>query len=257
MKTSKKCPICLDGKRKRLCKMNRDELICVTCCSDKQTYYCIGCSFYKDITLQFKCKNCGKTSIDDQPSDITKLMGTKIFELKNLRGKCLEKGSAVSGEIYTAAIEFPFEGKPNTAIWFYYDPDNTLYDLQLLQCEIIKVKDFNEYKAEIEIFVYQISDCRNTGNLFPEIELPERMYNSDMLFPFSILKVHTSGNLIYIASLEQDGGNWALIVDAENIPKIILYSEGWLNHWQEYAGNINIRKSYLKRILNEREWKKL
>jgi hypothetical protein len=72
MKKIKKCPICGEGKKKRSCKLHGYELICSSCCLEKQNYYCDGCSFYQDKILKFKCVSCGKTSIDNQPSNIAK-----------------------------------------------------------------------------------------------------------------------------------------------------------------------------------------
>ena len=111
MKKEKKCPICSEGKMKRSCKLQQDELICVSCCLEKQSYDCNGCSFYQEKILKFKCQSCGKTFIDDQPSDITKLMGAKLFRLTDLKGDKFDNGYAISGETYTTSLEFPFEGK--------------------------------------------------------------------------------------------------------------------------------------------------
>ena len=232
LKMVKKCPICREGKKKRSCKLQQDELICVSCCLEKQTYYCNGCSFYKDINLKFKCVSCGKTSIDDQPSDITKLMGTKIFRLENLEGNNFENRFAVSGEIYTTSIDFPFEGKINTPIWFYYDPENSFDTLQLIQGEILEVKHFDEYKAQIEIFVHQTSKCGNIKNIFSEEEMPEYLYDADILFPVGSLKIRTFGIYVLVSSMIQDGGSWTLFVDDENYPRIILHAEGFFNNGQ-------------------------
>jgi hypothetical protein len=46
----------------------------------------------------------------------------------------------------------------------------------------------------------------------------------------------------------QDGGNWAVIVNDKIYPRIILYAEGWFNHWQPYAGNIRINQSFLQQF---------
>jgi len=129
MNKEKTCPICNESKKKRSCKLQQDELICISCCLKKQSYYCDGCSFYHDKILKFKCVSCGKTSIDDLPSDITKLMGAKIFRLENLEGNNFDNRFVDSGETYTTSIEFPFEGKTNTPIWFYYDSVNQIDDL--------------------------------------------------------------------------------------------------------------------------------
>jgi len=250
MKNVKKCPICREGKKKRSCKLHQDELICVNCCLKKQSYYCYGCSFYQDKILKFKCVSCGKTSIDDQPSDITNLMGAKIFRLENLEGNKFENGFAISGETYTTSIDFPFEGKTNTPIWFYYDPEDSFHTLQLIQGEILEVQYFDEYKAQIEMLVHQTSKCGNIKNLFPEEEMPEFLYDVDSLFPFGSLRMRTFEIFVLVSSMVQDGGNWAVIVDDEIYPRIILYAEGWFNHWQPYAGNIRIKKSFLQQILN-------
>ena len=85
MKKVKNCPACGEGKKKRPCKLNQEELICIDCCLEKQSYDCNGCVFYTDKILRFKCRSCGKMSINDQPSDITTMMGAKIFELKELQ----------------------------------------------------------------------------------------------------------------------------------------------------------------------------
>ncbi len=257
MKTVKKCPICGEDKKKRLCKLQQDELICISCCLEKQNYYCSGCSFYKDVNLNFKCASCGKTFIDDLPSDITKLMRTKIFRLQNLKGNNFENGFAISGEIYTSSIEFPFEGKPNTPVWFYYDPEDSFDTLQMIQGEILNVQNFNEYKADIEIYVHQTSDCENIKNIFSEDELPESLYNVDCLFPIGLLQIQTFGIYVLISSMIQDGGSRALIIDDENFPRIIFYAEGFFNHWQEYAGNIRIEKSFLQGILNDSKCRKI
>jgi hypothetical protein len=73
----KALPECGESKRKRSCKLQQDELICENCCLEKLSYDCDGCSFYLDKILKFKCQSCGKTSIDDQPSEITQLMDIK------------------------------------------------------------------------------------------------------------------------------------------------------------------------------------
>ena len=114
------------------------------------------------------CESCGKTSVDDQPSDITKLMGAEMFMLNNLYGDHFENEYAVNGEIYTTSLEFPFEGKINTPTWFFYDPANEIHTLQLIQGEILEIKHFDEYKATAEIFVLQTSKCANIKNVFPE-----------------------------------------------------------------------------------------
>ena len=248
MKIVKKCPICGEGKKKRLCKLQQNELICISCCLGKQNYNCNGCPFYKDINLKFKCVSCGKTFIDDQPSDITKLMGTKIFRLENLEGNNFENGLAISGEIYTTLIEFPFEGKPNTPIWFYYDPEDSFDTLQMIQGEISSIQHFDEYKAKVEIFVHQTSDCGSIKKIFSEKEMPESLYDVDCLFPIGSLKMQTFGIYVLVSSMIQDGGNRVLIVDDEISSRIILYAEGFFNHWQEYAGNIRIKKSLLQQI---------
>ena len=257
MKSVKKCPICRESKKKRSCKLQLDELICVSCCLEKQSYFCHGCSFYKDVTLKFKCVSCGKMLIDDQPSDITKLMGTKIFKLKNLEGNNLENRFAVSGEIYTTLIEFPFEGKPNTPIWFYYDPDDSFDTLQMIQGEILAIQHFDEYKAKVEIFVHQTSECGNIKNIFSEEEMPESLYDVDCLFPIGSLKMQNFGIYVLVSSMIQDGGSQALIIDDGMYSRIIFYAEGFFNHWQEYAGNIRVKKSFLQQILNDSKCRKI
>ena len=251
MKIEKKCPIYGEGKKKRSCKLNQHELICVDCCMQKQSYYCDGCSFYQDNILRFKCLSCGKTLVDDIPSDITRLMGAEIFRLEKLEGDNLENGFAVSGELYTTTLEVPFEGKPNTSIWFYYDPEDSFDTFQLIQGEILEVHHFDEYKAEVEVFVHQTSTCENIPNIFPEQEMPESLYDVDSLFPFDPLKIRTYGANILVSSLTQDGGNWAVVNDDEIQPRIILYAEGFFSHWRQYTGNIRIKKSFLQQLLDD------
>jgi len=250
MKKEKKCPMCGEGKKKRSCKLQQDELICDSCCLKKQSYYCDGCSFYQDKILRFKCESCGKTSIDDLPSDITTLMAAKIFRLDTLEGNKFENGFAVNGEIYTTSLEFPFEGKTNTPIWFYYDPEDSFHTLQLIQGEIVGIEDFNDYNAKAEIFVHQTGTCETTKNIFPEEEMPESLYDVENLFPVGSLNIRTFGIFVLVSSMIQDGGNWVLIVDDEICPRFILYAEGWFSHWQSYAGNIRIKKSFLHQIQN-------
>jgi hypothetical protein len=250
MKKEKICPICEDGKQKRLCKLQHEELICITCCLKKQSYACNGCSFYQDKILNFKCSSCGKTSIDDQPSDITNLMTAKVFRLENLGGIKFKYGLVASGEIYTTSLEFPFEGKIDMPHWFYYDPEENFHTLQLIQGEISEIKCFDEYKAEIELFVHQAGKCRNVRDIFPEEEMPESLYNVDILFPVGSLAMRTFGNFVMISSMMQDGGNWALVCNDATHPRIILYAEGWFNHWQSYIGNIKIKKGFLQQIQN-------
>ena len=177
-------------------------------------------------------------------------MGAEIFKLETLDGKNFENDLAVSGEMYTTLLEFPFVGKPNTPLWFYYDPENEIYTLQLIQGEILEVKYFDEYKAKVEIFVHQTCDCGNIINIFPEEKMSESLYDIDGLFPVGSLKISTRGNYILLSSMIQDGGNRVVIVNDEIYPRIILYAEGWFNHWREYAGNISIKKSFLQQILN-------
>jgi hypothetical protein len=251
MKKVKKCPICGEGKKKRSCKLQQDELICIDCCLEKQNYYCNGCPFYQDEILRFKCPSCGKTSIDDQPSEITQLMETKIHDLDNLEGNKFDDGFAFSGEIYTTSLEFPFEGKANTPLWFSYDPDKTIFGQQLIQAEIVGIEDFNYNNAKAEMFIHQTSDCANIINIFPEVELPESLYDIESLFPVGSLTMHTSGNFVTISSMIQDGGNRLLIAGDEIDPRIILYAEGFFNHWQAYAGNIRIKRSLLQQIQNQ------
>ncbi len=100
------------------------------------------------------------------------------------------------------------------------------------------------------MFVYQTSKCENIKNIFPEKEMPESLHNIENLFPVGSLKVRTFRNFVLTSSMIQDGGNWALIVDDEIDPRIILYAERWFSHWQSYAGNIRIRKSFLQQIQN-------
>lgn len=256
MKKIKTCPICNEGKQKRSCKLQQDDLICESCCTEKQSYYCNGCSFYLDKILRFKCGSCGKTAIDDQPSDITNLISAKIFRLENLGGIKFKYGLVASGEVCTTSLEFPFEGKINTPTWFYYDPEENFHTLQLIQGEIIEIKSFDEYMAQIEMFVHQTGKCRNIMDIFPEKELPESLCDVDNLFPVGSLSMHTFGKLILVSSMIQDGGNWALICDDTKTPRIILYAEGWFNHWQPYVGNIRIQKSFLQQILNQVNVKK-
>jgi len=206
-----------------------------------------------DKILRFKCPSCGKTTIDDQPSEITQLMVTKIHRLNNLDGTKFDGGFAVSGEIYNTLLEFPFEGKINTPLWFSYDPQNTIYRQQLIQAEIIAIEDLNEYQAKAEVFVYQSGHCENIRNIFPLEEMPELLYDIERLFPFGSLETNRSGNFLLISSMTQDGGNRALIADYETDPGIVLYAEGWFNHWQTYAGNIRIKKSFLQEILDHNE----
>jgi len=248
MNKVKTCPVCGAGKKKRSCKLQMDDLICESCCNEKQSYDCNGCSFYQDKILRFKCESCGKTSIDDQPSEITHLMGAKIFRLEMLEGKIHDNGHLVSGEIYTTMLQFPFEGKLNTPVWFYYDPDDRYHTLQLIEGEILDVKEYNHYDAKIEIFVHQTATCETIKNIFPEQQLPESLYDIESLFPVGTLKAGISGNFIRVSSLTQDGGNWAVIFDDDIDPRIILYSEGWFSHWQEYVGNIRIKKHFLQQI---------
>ena len=80
--------------------------------------------------------------------------------------------------------------------------------------------------------------------------MPESLYDIESLFPVGSLRIRTFGILVLVSSMIQDGGNWALIVDDEIDPRIILYAEGFFNHWQPYAGNIRIKKSFLQEILN-------
>jgi len=250
MKKVKNCPLCGEGKQKRSCKLQHDELICLNCCLKKQNYYCNGCSFYQDKILKFKCVSCGKTSIDEPPSDIAKLMGAKIFKLDTLEGNKFDKEFVLSGEKYTTSLEFPFEGKTNSPIWFYFDPEDSYHTLQLLQGEILEVKNFDEYKAQIEMFVHQTGKCENINNLFPEKEMPESLYNIENLFPVGSLKTSTFENFTLVSSMAQDGGNWIVIIDDDIDPRIILYAEGWFSHWQSYAGNIKIKNSFFQQILN-------
>ena len=251
MKKEKTCGVCGEGKRKISCKLQHGELICVTCCSQKQSYFCDGCSFYQDKILKFKCASCGKTSIDDQPSDITKLMTTKVFKLENLGGIKFNYGFVASGEIYSTSLEFPFEGKIDIPHWFYYDPEENFHTLHLIQGEISEVKRFDEYKADIDLFVHQSGKCRNVRDILPEEEMPESLYDIDELFPVGSLGMRTFGNFILISSLTQDGGNWTLICNDGIHPRIILYAEGWFNHWQSYIGNIKIKKSFLQQIQDD------
>lgn len=248
MKKLKVCTICGTGKSKRTCKLHQGELICIDCCLKEQSYYCNGCAYYQDIILKFKCSSCGKTFIDDQPSAITELMATKIFRLEYLDGKNFNNGFAISGEIYTTSIAFPFEGRLETPIWFYYDPENSYDTLQMIQGEIVNVKQYDEYKAEVEIFVHQTGNVEIVENVFPEKEMPEPLYNVKYLFPIGSLAIQTFGIYILVSSMMQDGGNQALIMDDGKYSRIIFYAEGFFNHWQEYAGNIKIKKSFLQQI---------
>ena len=81
-----------------------------------------------------------------------------------------------------------------------------------------------------------------------EEELPESLYDVKYLFPIGSLNIYNYGKYILVSSMMQDGGNKALIIDEEKYPRIILYAEGFFNHWQEYAGNIRINKSFLQQI---------
>jgi len=249
MKKVKKCPVCGEGKKKRSCKLNQDQLICIDCCLEKQSYNCNGCVFYTDKILRFKCRSCGKTSIDDQPSEITELMGTKLFRLTELEGKKPDNGFAVSGEIYTTTLEFPFEADISTPYWFYYDPHDSYNTLQLLQGKITDVRHFDHYQAQIEMFVHQTSQCETIKNIFPEKEMPESLYDIKRLFPVGSLKIHTFGIFVLVSSMIQDGGNWIVFLNENSAPRILLYAEGWFNHWQPYAGNIKIKKSFLQQII--------
>ena len=179
------------------------------------------------------------------PSDITRLMGAEIFRLKKLEGDNLKDIVAVSGELYTTTLEFPFEGKPNTSIWFYYNPEDSFDTFQLIQGEILEVHYFDEYKAEVEVFVHQTSTCENIPNIFPEQQMPESFYDVDSLFPFDPLTIHAYEANILVSSLTQDGGNWAVVKDDEVQPRIILYGEGFFCYDREYTGNIRIKKSFL------------
>ena len=235
---------------KRPCQLSENELICVRCCLEKQSYDCAGCSFYEDKILKFRCKSCGKTSIDERPSAITTLMETKLFRLTELQGNRKDNGFAVSGELYQTSLEFPFEGKINTPLWFYYDPEDSLNSSQLIQGEIIEVKHFDQYHALIEMFVHQTSQNENIKDIFPEKEMPQSFYDIDALFPVGKLHIHHTGIFTLVSSMIQDGGNWAVFIDDGCDPRMILYAEGWFNHWQPYAGNIKIKKPFLQQILD-------
>jgi hypothetical protein len=82
------------------------------------------------------------------------------------------------------------------------------------------------------------------------IENSKKMSNIDSLFPFGSPRIRSYENYVLVSSMVQDGGNWTVIVDDKKYPRIILYAEGWFSHWQPYAGNIRIKKSFLQQILN-------
>jgi len=44
---AKKCPICLKGKQRRVCKVRDNQTICSKCCAEIRNIDCVGCEHYK------------------------------------------------------------------------------------------------------------------------------------------------------------------------------------------------------------------
>ena len=108
-------------------------------------------------------------------------MTAKVFKLENLGGIKFNYGLIASGEIYTTSLEFPFEGNIDTPHWFYFDSEENFHSLQLIQGEIKEIKCYDEYKAEIDLFVHQAGKCKNIRDIFPEEEMPESLYDVNNL----------------------------------------------------------------------------
>jgi len=235
--SKKLCPICMIEKKKRECKLEQFEKICINCCTKKQHYYCEGCSYYEQGEhIFFSCQTCGAVDIDDEPSTIAKLMTIEVFPLNKLEGDYFKDERPVSGEIYRTTLVFPFHGEINTPIWFLFDPYSRRS--QLIQAEIIEVRDRSLYSAEVEMFVYNNDSINNIPKLFPESEINGSLRKEQGFCRFGSLEIREDGELNWLSSMNQDGGNWAVITNTGESQRLILFAEGWFNHWRYYLGNI-------------------